>query len=557
MSVLAALNGYYDRLAKKDAAPPYGYSYENISFAIILSPEGKLVDVQDVRVTSDGRPRPRRLAVPNDPRSTRTSGIAPYFLWDKTAYVFGVTEGSRKRTAQEHAAFKELHNRLLSDSNDEGFGALRGFLNDWTPDHFEQLRDAEEIMDSNVVFRLDGEHGYLHDRSAGKGIWQAFLREASPAVGMCLITGAEAPLATLHPPIRGVYGAQMAGAYIVSFNINAFESYGLKSGANAPVSERAAFGYTTALNKLLERGSTNRVQIADASTVFWAEASEGGETAAETAEGVFSILVDPPAPDDEQEAAQVRDVLDKIEKGRPLEEAEPGVEEGTDFYVLGLSPNAARLSIRFWYEGTFGDLARRFRDHWDALRIEPMPWRTAPSLWRLLYETAAQRKAENIPPLLAGELMRAILTGGRYPRTLLSAVITRMRADQDINGMRAAICKACLVRNGEDIDVSLNREETNPGYRLGRLFAVLESVQRAALGKVNATIRDRYYGAASATPASVFPVLLRNTGHHLSSLRKGDKSGLAHWFETEMGQIVDGLKAQFPSNLRIEDQGRF
>jgi len=224
--------------------------------------------------------------------------------------------------------------------------------------------------------------------------------------------------------------------------------------------------------------------------------------------------------------------------------------------VLGLSPNAARLSIRFWYEGTLGDLARRFREHWNALTIEPTPWRTAPAIWRLLYETAAQRKAENISPLLAGELMRAILTGGPYPRALLSAVVMRLRADRDVNGMRAAICKACLIRNREDVPVSLDRNEPNPGYRLGRLFAVLEAAQRAALGKVNASIRDRYYGAASATPASIFPVLLRNAGHHLSNLRK-DKGGLAHWFEKEIGEIVDGLDSKLPHNLRIEDQGRF
>jgi CRISPR-associated protein Csd1 len=560
MTILSALNNYYDRLAKKDAAPPYGYSYENISFAIELSAAGRAVNIIPLIDTTGKKPRPQRILVPQPVK--RTSGVVPNFLWDKTSYVLGATVSASDRTLQEHTAFKALHEEALKDSDDEGLRALMTFLADWTPEQFNQSPFHQDIRDSNVVFKLEGERGFLHDRSAAKAIWERLLSAELGEEGLCLVTGNTAPVARLHPAIKGVWGAQTSGASIVSFNHDAFTSYGKEQGANAPISERAAFGYTTALNKLLERGSLNRDQIADATTVFWAEAKERGEDTAEAAEGLFSILVDPPAPDDEQEAAQVRDILDKIQKGRPLKEAKPGVEESTDFYVLGLSPNAARLSVRFWYEGTLGDLARRFCDHWAALYIEPTPWRMAPSIWRLLYETAAQRKAENIPPLLAGELMRTILTGSPYPRALLSAVVMRLRAEPSascryVTGMRAAICKACLIRNGEDVPVSLSRENSNPGYRLGRLFAVLESIQRAALGKVNATIRDRFYGAASATPASVFPILLRNTGHHLSNLRKGDKSGLARWFEKEMGEIIGGLDDQFPRNLRIEDQGRF
>lgn len=560
MTVLSALNGYYDRLAKKDAVPPYGYSYENISFALILSPEGKLLDVQDVRITSDGKPRPRRLAVP---QSFKRPGTTPrsFFLWDNTGFVLGVERDRNDKTKvaatpRKFAAFKALHEEALANTGDEGLRALLSFLASWDPSGFSETTINSELLDGNVIFRLDGEQGHLHERPAAQTIWARLLSNSDADEGFCLITGDMAPMARLHPAIKGVLGAQMAGASIVSFNLDAFTSYDKEQGANASVSERAAFGYTTALNKLLERGSSNRVQIADATTVFWAEASKNGENAAQAAENLFATLVDPPTPDDAQEAAQVRSVLEKIEKGRPLKEADPDVEEGTHFYVLGLSPNAARLSIRFWYEGTLGDLARGFQVHWNALYIEPTLRQTAPAIWRLLYETAAQRKAENIPPLLAGELMRAILTGGRYPRALLSAVIMRLRADRDVNGMRAAICKACLIRNREDVPVSLDRSEENSGYRLGRLFAVLEGAQRAALGKVNASIRDRYYGAASATPASIFPVLLRNTGHHLSNLRR-DRAGLAHWFEKEIGEIMSGLGSKLPSSLRIEDQGRF
>ena len=221
------------------------------------------------------------------------------------------------------------------------------------------------------------------------------------------------------------------------------------------------------------------------------------------------------------------------------------------------------MSIRFWYEDSIGAISRRIGEHWRDLHLEPTPWRTPPSARRLLYETAVQRKAENIPPMLTGAVMRAILSGGRYPRSLLTAVIVRMRTDKEITGLRTAICKASLARDHrlgfeeEDVPVSLNPDETNPAYRLGRLFAVYENVQRAALGSVNATIKDRFFAAASATPASVFPLLERNASNHIASLRKGDKGGLAHWFETEIDSIFSGVDSTFPRSLRLEDQGRF
>ena len=242
----------------------------------------------------------------------------------------------------------------------------------------------------------------------------------------------------------------------------------------------------------------------------------------------------------------------------------PEVHRDTRFHILGLSPNAARLSVRFWYVDSIGEIARRIAEHWCDLRLDPIPWASPPSVHRLLYETAVLRKADNIPPTLGGALMRAILTGGRYPRALLVAIVTRMRADKNVNGMRAAICKACLARDHrlgfeeEDVPVSLNPNEPNAAYRLGRLFAVYEGVQRAALGgNVNATIKDRYFGAASATPASIFPLLERNSVHHLATLRKGDKGGLAHWFDREIDSIFAGMDSEFPRSLRLGDQGRF
>ena len=562
MTVLQALAGHYERLAAKGEAPPYGFSRERISYAIVLSPQGKVVDVTPLLDTSGKKPRPTVRRVPQPVK--RTSATAANFLWDKTAYAFGVKRSpntkQRVLTEHEHATFKKLHADILNGTEDEGLRALLVFLNEWRPETYDNLRHAEDMLDTNVVFRLDGEQRLLHDRPVAKTVWAGHLAQQDSAEGLCLITGERAPIARLHPPVKGVMGAQSSGASIVSFNLPAFKSFGKSQGANAPVSERAAFAYTTALNTLLAYDSRRRIQVGDTTTVFWAEARDD-EHAAMAAENLFAMLADPPT--DAEEAAEIAVKLGAIAAGRPLADSQPEVQEDTRFYVLGLAPNAARLSVRFWHVDSIGAIARRIVDHWCDLRLDPVPWVTPPSARRLLYETAAQRKAENIPPVLGGALMRAILTGSRYPRSLLAAVVARMRADKDINGLRAAICKACLARDyrlgfeEEDIPMSLDPNETNAAYRLGRLFAVYENVQRAALGKVNATIKDRYFGAASTAPASMFPLLERNSAHNLTSLRKGEKGGLAHWFEREIDAILAGVETSFPRSLRLEDQGRF
>ena len=512
--------------------------------------------------TSSKKPQPSLRLVPRS--GPRTSGIASNFLWDKTAYVLGMKRNRNTKqpspAEREHAAFKALHQKMTAGADDEGLIALQTFLSEWQTENYDNLRYAGDMLDTNIVFRLDREQCFLHERPAARSIWRDHLAGQDSTEGLCLITGEHASMARLHHKVKGVMGAQSSGASIVSFNLDAFESFGKSQGSNAPVSERVAFAYTTALNTLLMRNSGRRIQIGDATTVFWAEAA-GNEAVASAAEDLFSILADPPT--DAGEVVEVSDKLSAVAEGRPLADVEPEVNEDTRFHVLGLAPNAGRLSIRFWYEDSIGTIARRIGEHWRDLRLEPTPWRTPPAAWRLLYETAAHYKSENISPTLGGTLMRAILTGGRYPHSLLAAVVTRMRVDKNITGLRVAICKASLARDHrlgfeeEDVPMSLNPDETNPAYRLGRLFAVYENVQRAALGKVNTTIKDRYFGAASATPALVFPLLVRNSANHIASLRKGDKGGLAHWFEREIDSILDAVDTAFPRSLRLEDQGRF
>ena len=576
MTILQSLDRYYDRMAARGEAEQPGFSREKISFTVVLSPHGDPVDVLDQRVQSGKKLVPRLLEVPAAVK--RTAGISPNRLWDKTSYVLGRTGGEGRRTGEEHAAFKELHRTLLGGRNDPGLVALRRFLDGWDPARFNGAPFTMEMLDANVVFRLDGDAVDLHLREAA----QALLAEAAGSAddgSFCLVTGRMAPAARLHPAVKGVQGAQSSGAALVSFNLDAFTSYGKEQGANAPTSEAAAFRYGSALNRMLDRDSGNRLQrlVGDATVAFWADASDlVPEESAKAAENEFAGWFDPPPPvreADEQERAKLRDALEAVAAGRP-QEVNPKLRPGTRFHVLGLAPNAARLSVRYWLDDTFEAFAGRLAEHAADMRIKPPPrdWGRGPSLARLLVKTTAlQEKFDNIPPLLAGELTRAVLGGTRYPQTLLAAALMRLRAGDDAGtGWHAAVIRGVLERHrrladrdrGRDdatgktteVPVSLEKDDPNPAYQLGRLFAAYETAQRLALGRVNATIRDRYFGAASATPAGVFPLLMRGAQNHVGKLRKERKDG---WIEREIGEIVARLPPSLPKSLKLEQQGRF
>ena len=571
--ILTALNEYYARLVAADKAPPYGFTDEGISAELVLAKDGRLVAVNDVQDASGNKPRPTRLRVPQSFKRPGTTP-KPFFLWDKTAFVLGVTEGNGKdeiaQTPQQHQAFKAFHQQTLSGSEDEGLRALLSFLGLWKAENVNgDPAFPRGLLGQNVVFRLQGEQRYLHDRPAAQALWSRLISDGEAQPGQCLVTGEREPIARLHGiAIKGVAGAQTAGASIVSFNLDAFESYAKTQGFNAPVSQAAAFAYSTALNHLLRPAARHRqrLQIGDSTVVFWALASDDAH--AERAEDLFAALANPP--DDEQEAERVRLTLKEMAQGRPLARIDPGLEPDTRFHVLGLAPNAARLSIRLWQAGTLETFAARFTEHYQDLLIEPQPWRTPPAIRWLLREIAPRGDLENVPPQLAGELMRSILSGARYPRSLLANVIMRMRAEPEVNrmqlGIRAALCKAVLTRDarkgfegaGIEVPTMLNETDTNAGYRLGRAFAVLESAQRAALGaQVNATIRDRFYGSASSTPAIVFPILVRNASHHFSRMRKDGRGGLAFTMERTLANVLSTFGSEFPRSLRLEDQGRF
>ncbi|MBV8697402.1 MAG: type I-C CRISPR-associated protein Cas8c/Csd1 [Bradyrhizobium sp.] len=547
-------------MAARGEVPAFGYSLQKIGFLIRLNADGSVVGTPTDLRSSEGKRRiPLSAIVPRPAK--RTFGIAPNFLWDKSAYVLGVTAGKGKLAAIAHKAFVKRHRGWLLGANDEGLVAFLRFLEAWVPERFAMWHWPEDMKDKNVIFALESDRPdnvYIHDRPAARELWSKLCAESDKnAKAICLVSGQRAPLARLHPAIKGVWGAQSSGGSIVSFNLDAFHSYGRKQGDNAPVSETAAFAYTTALNHFLERNSGHCIQIGDTSTVFWANA--GDPNAAEAAEDLFASFL---GTNDEKIGNRgVKEALQKIRGGRTVAEIGADLPAGVRFFILGLAPNVARLSIRFYLEDDFGVITRRYLEHVERLRIVPPPREATPSMWRMLVETAVLRKSENIQPNLAGEWLRAILCGTPYPRTLLSAIIMRLRADHDVNALRVAMLKSLLVRNFDmEVPVALDPHCNDQGYLLGRLFALYEQAQTAALGRdVSATIKDKYYGSASAQPRRVFHLLESGSVNHLSKVGK-QKPGLKVVLEKKIAAIMELMepgKDPFPASLPDKSQALF
>lgn len=578
MTILAELAALYTRMPD---LPSPGFSREAIGGEVVLAPDGAVVEMNVLAAPDEkGKLQPRFMSVPAAVK--RTAGIKPNLFWDKSAYVLGAVvstdpdgkpvlndlgkplPGQSGRTAQEHAAFVSTHLDLLSGAEVPGLIALRDFLEQWEWTNFALGGYPTDLLDANLVFRLQGENRFIHDLPEISALSGGIVEDGQ----ICLVTGQSAPVARLHPSIKGVLGAQSSGASLVSFNNLAYESHGKKQGDNAPVSETATFAYGTALNALLARGSGQTLRIGDATVVFWVEAATPKATIAATA--LFGTLLAPDPEDADTARNKLAAELSAIAKGK-WQEA-PSYDPETKVFILGLAPNAARLSVRFWHPGLLREFAERIATFWDELRIEPSPWvgrdgiERPPAAWRLLYELAALGEAKNIPPLLGGALMRSVLTGANYPRTLLSGVIGRLRvegtpSDRFSDGRRAAIIRAVLKRNTKtEVPMALDETSEDPAYVLGRLFGAFTYAERSYADR-GATIRDKYMGGAAATPARIFPVLMKGYEHNRAGLAKagGQKVGASVKAEKVVASILAKLPGggDLPASLPLEDQGRF
>jgi len=563
--ILQALKKYYDRKSadpESGIAPP-GFEWKEIPYILAIDNEGNSVDLTHTYEGEGRAKRAKRFLVPHSIK--KTNGVASNLLWDNPEYALGVVLPSKKRTgnkseeelskvvAEQHSAFKKRIADLRI--SDDGLTALSKFLNKADKINLlQQFGDTwKQLLEEgkNISFKIAGDTGIILDRIAVKDAVRQSASEIGANRAICLITGEEGPIERLHPPIKGVYGAQTMGANIVSFNLDAFKSFGKEQGANAPVSKYGAFAYTTALNHLLGKDSRQRIQVGDASTVYWSEKASVVESQ------LLDFFSEPPKDDPDRGVRAVESLFMAVQSGAFATD-----NSATKFYVLGLSPNASRISVRFWIVRTILEMAMDILHHFEDTRIVHGPKdKDTLSLFRLLVCTAVQGKADNIPPNLSGDTMRAILEGLPYPQTLLQAAIRRIRAEQEITYPRAALIKACINRSTrytnperkEELKMSLDETNSNIGYRLGRLFAALEKIQLEANPGINATIRDRSYGAASSSPVTVFGNLMRLKNHHLA---KFDSPGRRIYFEKLLCQIMDGVN-DFPPHLILADQGRF
>lgn len=578
MTILAELAAYYTR---SDDLPRPGFSAEKIGGEIVLAPDGTVVEMNRLGAPDDkGQMQPQILSVPAAVK--RAAGIKPNLFWDKSAYVLGVigavddagklltdaqgekVAGQGRRTADEQADFVRHHLNLLEGTTVPGLLALRGFLESWKPQHFAEHGYLPSLLDENLVFRMDGTSTFLHSLPEVA----ALLAVDETGDDICLVTGEMAAVARLHPSIKGVMGAQSVGASLVSFNELAYESHGKKQGDNAPVSRQAAFAYGTALNALLARNSGHTVRVGDTTVVFWVQAASAAQ--ADMATALWGAALAPPPEDTNTAFSKLRREVEAMAHGR-WQDA-PDYDPETRVFILGLAPNAARLSVRFWHPGRMQDFAARIATFWDELSIEPSPWvgkdgqSRPPAVWRLLYDIAALGKAENIPPLLGGALMRSVLTGMDYPRMLLSGVIVRLRVegtppDRLSDGRRAAIIRAVLTRNTkQEVPMALDETSTDLAYVLGRLFGAFTYAERSYADR-GATIRDKYMGGAAATPARIFPALMKGYEHNRAALTKagGNKTGSGIKAEKAVASILALLPGggELPASLPLEDQGRF
>ena len=563
--ILQALTRYYEDLLAEGKISRPGWVTAKVSYGLVLDEEGRLLQavplLEEVDTGKKKKLVPRNMEVPAQVK--RAVNIAPNFLCDNSSYLLGAdSKGKPERTADCFAAAKELHLKLLAEADSPAARAVKEFFESWDPQtasaHPALSEDWEEILKGgNLIFWFRG--GAVTEDPAVREAWQRQYAAGDNGADeeICLVTGKRGPVARLHPSIKGVVGAQAMGASLVSFNAPSFCSYGHEQGMNAPTGEYAAQAYTTALNTLLaDRGRVCR--IGDTTVLFWAK---GGGTGYQDC-AWMSMFGNVSGQEANYKETDILSTLKDLSRGKSVDWDGERLDPDTRFYVLGLAPNAARLSVRFFWQNSFGTLARNVARHYERLEIVQPAFDQRPTLpvGALLRETVNLNARTPEPePRLAGDLMLAILNDTPYPATLLYGVALRIRAERAVTRGRAAIIKAYYLKNSRDenlkevMTMQLNDQTNYLPYLLGRLFSVLEAVQAAANPGINATIRDRYFNAASATPANVFPLLLNLAQKHLAKLDKGQEV----YYDKQITAICGMIGETLPARMNLPEQSAF
>lgn len=581
--ILSALVHLYEELCKQGKIQAEGWGIAKVTHRILLDKEGHLCGIISARKkVQRGKKEievPCEMCVPLP--VTRSSGVKANFLCDNSSYFLAVdAKGKVQRTIQCFEAAKELHHQVLEHCHSPVAKAILHFFDTWGSDKAEKDSLIQENLKdittagSNFVFQVDGVDA-IEDEEI-KRSWENFQgtsqadKDSTSLTGQCLITGAEnQKIALLHPKIKGVHGAKTMDRNLVSFNEPSFCSYGKdkKQGENSPISEHAAFAYGTALNQLLADQRHTQV-IGDTTIVYW---SEHGISACQ--DFMMSFLGNHAGIDDHT----LDTIVTHMRNGLPVDLEGVEISPDEPFYILGLSPNAGRISVRLFLRNTFCKLVTNLSLHQERMKLAGPSWEKQNiPLWKTLKATANPNgKEQAASPLLAGSLFRAVLQNTKYPASAFQNILLRIFADQDkaadggrsavekISHTKAAFIKAYLLKNGQEhwegkLQMALNENCNDVSYVLGRMFSLLENIQQGANPGINTTIKERYFNSACATPASVFPILLKLANTHLSKL----DGGKAVYFKKKMGVLMDKIMMPdegipFPARLTLEEQGAF
>ncbi|HMV42912.1 MAG TPA: type I-C CRISPR-associated protein Cas8c/Csd1 [Leptospiraceae bacterium] len=555
--ILKELVRYYERKLEEGEISREGFEVKEIPYLIEIDKDGNFIRFI-VTWLDEKKKRANKYTIPK--AVVRARGINANLLWDNSEYVFGIESKDKQKD------FIRKVQDLKENSKEDSLESIIKFLTNYKISDLQKDENWKDIQENkpNLTFKLKGQNDIVcANEKIIKAISKSISDESDLEKGICLVTGEDAVIERLHAKISGVANANTVGANIVSFNLNAFESYGKEQGANAPTSKYANFAYGTAINTLLSKDSHQKILIGDTTTIFWSERKS-------ELEDEFAFLFKPVAEEEEKstqkkkgkEAEDNKKIKEHFQspfsgKNAKLKHL---LNDNTKFYILGLAPNAARISIRFWYPSTVGEISKNIEQHFQDLKLEiPNNDSGFISLNRILRSTAIQGKLDNINPLLAGKLITSIISGSEYPRTLLSSLINRMKAEQSITFVRVSVLKAILNRKGrnekfknyKELQEKMDESNIDIAYRLGRLFAVMEKMQQNAINS-DSTIKDRYYTSASTRPASVFPVLFSLSNHHASKL--GNKS---IYLEKLKGEILEPLNGSIPKTFSLEEQGLF
>lgn len=603
--ILTALVHLYEELCKQGKIQAEGWGIAKVTHRILLDKEGHLCGIISARKKVQKGKKESEVAntkiVPlHLIRPGKT--IRANFLCDNVKYFLGLVPKERNgksdsgnedkdneeyKRKQQRAikcfeAAKNLHHDILDNCNVIEAKAILHYFDTWNP--YEAIGNLDNLADillgDNFIFNVDGKD--VLDLEDIRNVWETYYfkkKNKEPVLmGQCLVTGKKNQrIARLHPKIKGLTKGE---ANLVSFNQSAFCSYGgddkKGKGKNAPVSERAAFAYGSALNALLADRSHSQI-IGDTTIVYW---SEHGISACQ--DFMMSFLGNHAGIDDHT----LDTIVTHMRNGLPVDLEGVEISPDEPFYILGLAPNAGRISVRLFWRNTFRELATNLALHQERMKLAGPSWKKQNNpLCKILEamekpkgkEQAAKPngKGQAVSPLLSGSLFRAVLQNTKYPASAFQNILLRIFAEQDkaadggrsavekISHTKAAFIKAYLLKNGqehweENLQMALNENCNDVSYVLGRMFSLLENIQQSANPTINTTIKERYFNSACATPASVFPILLKLANTHLSKLDEGK----AVYFKKKMGALMDKIimpeeGIPFPARLTLEEQGAF